>query len=929
MLHDLTEGWSSSTIDQSMDEAPRVNVQQSETDARIAVDDLLRQAGWDPVDNSMVRTEIQVLQTSNQPVVVDRSEARPFHTHAPVYDLVAAAGGFGPDLTVGQAEETGWALAPQHVRLTRDYFVARIEGRSMEPTIPDNSYCLFRVDRGGTRQRKLVLVWHRGCTDPALGGEFSVKKYTSTRAAAEDGSWRHREIRLQPLNPDPAYQDLVFDATSEGDLRVIGEFVCVLDAPENHKPARARADYVLYDQRGRPLAVIEAKKNAINPYVAKQQALPYAKALGAPFIFLTNGELTYFWDYQNDDARPITGFHSRRDLERLVEMRTSRNPLATVKIPEHYIRQGETRTVRPYQANAMRALDHAFELGKRRFLIELPTGTGKTDLICLYLKRLLESGWVERVLFLVDREQLAKQALETIQDILSAHSSYWLRSGSARQEKQVTVTLLQTMIGRVDEYTAGYFDLVIADECHRSIYGSWQSALTRFDAIHVGLTATPASSIERNTYDFYRCEPGQPDVSYSIKDAFRDDYLIPYRFATGITEMLAEGVDLDDEHYDPVAFELRWTNAETNRLMMEEFDRLAWANYKESAPGQKSGPGKAIVFAITKHHAARLAQYLNERHPEHQGRYAEVITSDVADPSAMIRMFKTEPYPMVAVSVGMLDTGFDCREVLHLVLCRRVRSPILYQQMRGRGTRTAPHIEKRKFVIYDFFHNHQYFNDNDTDVFTGGTGGTSSASTTKPLTSPRELIELDLEDEWLEAVSYVEVGLEGERIDKGEYVTYWEEMIRAQAEDDRLLQKVRDDVPLEPEEQEELARHLNRPERYFNESNLRRAYRDPGGNLLDFIRAALGRLQIKSREHQLEESFRAWLVARSLTPRQAEYLCLLKNRGIATGQVRIDDLFAPPLSILDAAGKGVELFGEEGLKQVVTRLNEDVFEFAS
>ena len=459
-------------------------------------------------------------------------------------------------------------------------------------------------------------------------------------------------------------------------------------------PARGRADYVLYDQRGRPLAVIEAKKNAINPYVAKQQALPYAKALGAPFIFLTNGELTYFWHYQNDDARAIIGFHSRRDLERLVEMRTTRKPLATIEIPEHYTRQGEARTVRPYQADAMRALDYAFELGKRRFLIELPTGTGKTDLICLYLKRLLESGWVERVLFLVDREQLAKQALETIQDILSGHSSYWLRSGSARQEQQVTVTLLQPMIGRVDEYTAGYFDLVLADECHRSIYGSWQSALTRFDAIHVGLTATPASFIERNTYKFYRYEPGQPDVSYSIKDAFCDDYLIPYRFATGIPEMLAEGVDLDDEHYDPVAFEFRWTNAETNRLMMAEFDRLAWANYKESAPGQKSGPGKAIVFAITKHHAARLAQYLNERHPEHQGCYAEVVTSDVADPAAMIRRFKTEPYPMVAVSVGMLDTCFDCREVLHLVLCRRVRSPILSTNRCAGGVRVPPHTSK-------------------------------------------------------------------------------------------------------------------------------------------------------------------------------------------------------------------------------------------
>ena len=899
-----------------------------ETDARIAIDELLQQSGWNPTDKSMVGVEVPVTSSQSAVGLVDRSQARAFEVHAPVYDLLAAAGNFGPDRAVGLgSEELGWMPVPDHVRLTREHFVARVEGRSMEPTIPDGSYCLFRAERGGTREGKLVLVWHRGCTDPALGGEFSVKKYTSTKTEGpDDGSWSHREIRLQPLNPDPAYSDLVFDPTAEGDLRVVGEFVCVLEAVEEGEPTSGRADYVLYDQRGRPLAVIEAKKNAINPYTAKQQALPYAKVLGAPFIFLANGELTYFWDYQNDDARQIAGFFSRRDLERMVQMRDSRQVLATVEIPEHYIRQGETRTVRPYQAEAMQALDHALELGKRRFLIELPTGTGKTDLICLYLKRLFEAGWAERVLVLVDREQLAKQALEAIQDVLNVYSSYWLRPGMARQEQQITVALLQTMIGRVDEYTAGYFDIVIADECHRSIYGAWQGALTRFDALHIGLTATPASYIERNTYDFYKCELGKPDVSYSIKDAFRDKYLVPYRFATGITEILAEGAEVDDEHYDPVEFERRWTNEKSNRLMMEEFDYLAWESYSELAPGQDLGPGKAIVFAITKHHAARLTQYLNELHPEHKGRYAEVITSDVADPDALIRKFKTETYPMVAVSVGMLDTGFDFREVLHLVLCRRVRSPILYQQMRGRGTRTAPHIQKQKFVIYDFFRNHQYFDDSDTDVFTGTTGEQTSDSSTPPT---RELVELGLEDEWLEAVSYVEVGPEGERIDKAEYVTHWEETIRTQAVDDPLLRKVRDDEPLKPGEEEELARRLNRPDHYFNEDNLRRAYRNPGGNLVDFIRAALGRLRIKSREEKLEESFRAWLVSRSLTPQQAEYLSLIKNRGIVTGRVRIEDLFEPPLSILDVVGKGVELFGEEGLRQVVERLNEDVFNAAS
>ena len=155
---------------------------------------------------------------------------------------------------------------------------------------------------------------------------------------------------------------------------------------EQSVPEGGRADYVLLDQNGRPLAVVEAKRSAIQPYVAKQQALPYAKQLNAPFIFLTNGELIYFWDYTNDDARIVNAFYSRRDLERLVHMRVERKPLATIPIPDYYPRQGEQRKLRPYQQDAMKALDHAIELGKRRFLIELPTGTGKTDLICLYLR---------------------------------------------------------------------------------------------------------------------------------------------------------------------------------------------------------------------------------------------------------------------------------------------------------------------------------------------------------------------------------------------------------------------------------------------------------------------------------------------------------------------------------------------------------------
>src|SRR3984893_1709489 len=495
-----------------------------------------------------------------------------------------------------------------------------------------------------------------------------------------------------------------------------------------------------------------------------------------------------------------------------------------------------------------------------------------------------------------------------------------------RQEQQITVCLLQTMIGRYNEYTSGYFDVVIADESHRSIYGAWQTALTHFDALHIGLTATPSALIERNTFDFYQCRDGQPDFSFPIQRAMADGFLTPYKFATGITVILSQGAEVDGEPYDPAEFERHWTNEDTNRKMMAEFDRLAWENYKDLAPKQATAPGKAIVFAITKHHAARLASFLNELHPECKGRYAEVITSDVPNADDLIRKFKREEYPQVAVSVGMLDTGFDCREVLHLVMCRRVRSPILYQQMRGRGTRTAPHIGKKCFVIYDFFGNHKYFNDSDAEIFTGTGTGRAGGGGEKLPKSPKDLVELGLQDEWLFAVHYVEVGPEGERVDKRDYVTNWEKTIRDAAKDDEIIRKIRDEQPLTAEEEELLVDRLNRPEMYFNEDNLRRAYRQPGGSLVDFIKAALGRLQIKGREEELTENFQAWLVSKSLTPEQAQYLSLIKNRGIASGKINLEDLFNPPLSILNAAGLGVELFGEKGLKEIINDMNAAVFQ---
>lgn len=174
-------------------------------------------------------------------------------------------------------------------------------------------------------------------------------------------------------------------------------------------------------------------------------------------------------------------------------------------------------------------------------------------------------------------------------------------------------------------------------------------------------------------------------------------------------------------------------------------------------------------------------------------------------------------------------------------------------------------------------------------------------------------------------VTYVEVGTTGERIDKKEYITNWENVIRSSSESDEILKKVKEEEALTSEEEQLISERLNQPKMYFNEENLRRAYKNPAGTLIDFIRAALGSLKLKSREEELTENFHAWLVTKNLTPEQAQYLSLLKNRGIVKGKVEVNDLFQPPLSILNAARVGIELFGEKNLKEIIEDMNKSVF----
>jgi len=292
-----------------------------------------------------------------------------------------------------------------------------------------------------------------------------------------------------------------------------------------------RADYILKDSRGRGIAVIEAKRFSVDPASAKQQALSYAKSIKAEFIFLSNGEEIYFWDYKYRSEQKVATFYSQRDLEKIQNLRLEQKSISVIPIPEKYFKGGEWRIPRPYQKEAMQIMDKALEGGKRKMLLVMATGTGKTDVIALYLKRLFEAGLVNRALFLVDRIDLGVQAKEVFDEILKDYPSKLLYGGKQRDESSIIISTLPTLYSQLSLFTSGYFDVIVSDEAHRSIFGIYNAVLSHFDAIRIGLTATPSIYVDRNTYKLFGCwdeteQKGKPTFVYSIRSGIKDSILL-------------------------------------------------------------------------------------------------------------------------------------------------------------------------------------------------------------------------------------------------------------------------------------------------------------------------------------------------------------------------------------------------------------------
>ncbi|MCE2733094.1 MAG: DEAD/DEAH box helicase family protein [Flammeovirgaceae bacterium] len=495
------------------------------------------------------------------------------------------------------------------------------------------------------------------------------------------------------------------------------------------------SDYVLLGKDGKPLAVVEAKKSSVDARIGEEQAKQYAYNIqkqfscDLPFCMYTNGHDIFFWDLENYAPRKIFAFPARTDLERMAFIRKNKKPLADELINTNI-------AGRPYQIQAIRAVFEAMEERKRKFLLIMATGTGKTRTCIAMVDGLMRAGWISRVLFLVDRIALRDQAVEAFKDNAPQYS-VWPQTGETKivTDRRVYVSTYPTMLNIIEDENLSphFFDLIVIDESHRSIYNVYQNILSYFNSVILGLTATPTDAVDHNTFELFDCEDGLPTFAYTFEDAVNNKppYLSNFEVMKLTTmfqqegihlhtiseddqkKLIAEGKDPTEINFEGTDIEKAVTNKGTNALIVREF----WEECIKDPNGVL--PGKTIFFCMTMKHARRIKEIFDQFYPQGAGEIAKVIVSDdprVYGKGGLLDQFKNNDFPRVAISVDMLDTGIDIPELVNLVFAKPVFSYTKFWQMIGRGTRVLnPNDrrswchEKQKFLIIDCWDNFEYF----------------------------------------------------------------------------------------------------------------------------------------------------------------------------------------------------------------------------
>ena len=505
-------------------------------------------------------------------------------------------------------------------------------------------------------------------------------------------------------------------------------------------------DYVLFGKDGLPLAVIEAKRTSKDPNIGRKQAVLYADCLERkfgrrPMMFTTNGFETHFWDDQTSPQRQVSGVFNKDDLQKLMNRRFERKDLRSIPIDDRI-------TDRYYQKEAIRAICEQVTLGFRKHLLVMATGTGKTRTASSLTDVLSRGGHVTNVLFLADRTALVRQAKDDFKTYLPDMSLCNLCSNRDDRTARIVFSTYPTMLNAIDYvqskdgyklFTPAHFDLIILDESHRSIFKKYRAIFDYFDADMVGLTATPKTDVDRNTYDFFEMEHGIPTYAYDYETAvYVDHVLVPYYNYEVKTKFLEEGITYDDlSDEDKERYEDDFTedgvmpdfipSAQLNKFVFNETTvDMVLQDLMERGIKVAGGDriGKTIIFAQNKKHAEFILQRFNKLYPQHRGKFTQRIICDDTYAQTIIDDFKvSDKEPHIAVSVDMLDTGIDVPECVNLVIFKKIQSKTKFWQMIGRGTRLAPtlvcvdqidgeYTGKRRFLIFDYCGNFEYFREN-------------------------------------------------------------------------------------------------------------------------------------------------------------------------------------------------------------------------
>jgi len=491
-------------------------------------------------------------------------------------------------------------------------------------------------------------------------------------------------------------------------------------------------DYALVNKTAHIIAIVEAKRQDRTLGNAKTQAEYYAKGIEklqgfAPFVYITNGSEIEFWDTQNYPIRKVLSYHSLDDLETYRKRNEN-----SIKLSSELLNKDIAG--RYYQVNAITKTLETLNNKKRSLLWVMATGTGKTRTVISLIDILLRQGFIKRVLFLADRRELARQAMDNFKEHLPSQSRERIETENFEDDKIVYVSTYQTMMSLLKkrDISQGFFDLIIADESHRSIYNYYGQLFLKFDSLKLGLTATPVDFIDRDTFQFFCTDKGNPTFAYTYEEALEDKFLSPYDVVDVKTNFLSDGIRFnllpkneqekllvdgysgEEIDFEGSSVEKMVKNDDTNRLILTT---LIEDGYKDP---QTNLPAKTIIFAINKSHAYRLVKLFDELYPDYNSKVAKVIVSDLNNTDELMKEFidKGEDNGSefnIAISVGMLDTGVDIPKLMNLVFAKPIYSKSKFWQMIGRGTRLYDnHYKKEKFVIFDFWGNFNYFNEKPT-----------------------------------------------------------------------------------------------------------------------------------------------------------------------------------------------------------------------